>query len=553
MHIKAWRMYFSLFRGFGLQILAIVLVTVFTALVQLPILVLIRRVFDVVLPSKDMQRLIWMGLGISGLYVLQSGAMLLTEYLVVSRTRTVITRLRKALLDKLFTFSRSYYSHEDCRIIQTAIVQDTQRIDHVAYALLGQVVPGIFISLVLCGCLVYLNWLLFLALLTILPVIVGMNRIVTRYLRQSVQRYHRALEQYSKGVLFVLQFMDLAWQRSARRFEIDRQGTIIEDLAEKGRLLGIVNALYSQINSTIVTVSGIIVIIAGGWAMAANRMTLGDLIVYLSAVALLRRYLGTLLSFIPRLLEGDESLRTLQNLLDVSDVDPYHGTETQDFSGNISLKHIAFSYCPGDRQVLIDVTLDIRQSQCTLLMGENGSGKTTIANLILGFYRPVAGTIAAEGMPYDRMDMDTFRSHIGVVTQNPVMLPGTIMENITYGHTGIDRDDIDRVMGISLMTDFIDTLPKGLDTFIGEDGLLLSGGQGQRIAIARALLHRPRLLILDEPANHLDQSAFQRLMKNLSEMPDRPAMLIISHQRDYIDFANSVCFLRDGRIDPIQN
>jgi ABC-type bacteriocin/lantibiotic exporter with double-glycine peptidase domain len=184
------------------------------------------------------------------------------------------------------------------------------------------------------------------------------------------------------------------------------------------------------------------------------------------------------------------------------------------------------------------------------IVGPNGSGKSTVAFLILGFYRPEAGSVAADGHSYDRLDVVHLRESIAMVTQDPVLFSGTIRENIAYGNPDVDEKSMERASELATADRFVGALADGYDTNTGEGGMALSGGERQRIAIARALLRKPRLLILDEPTNHLDVESVDRLMHNLAELDSRPAVLIITHDTRLLHLADAVHELHRGTLRP---
>jgi ABC-type multidrug transport system fused ATPase/permease subunit len=197
---------------------------------------------------------------------------------------------------------------------------------------------------------------------------------------------------------------------------------------------------------------------------------------------------------------------------------------------------------------LKSVDLQIRPSSKSAVIGDNGAGKTTIINLILGFYMPNQGRLMADDIPYKEIDMIHLRKSIGVVSQQPPLFSGTIKENISYGVPDIGIEQVLAASENSLAHDFITQLPDGYETKIGEDGTLLSGGECQRIAIARALLRRPKLLILDEPTNHLDRASVSELMNGLNNLKERPALLIVSHDMSVVSHADEVFKLENGII-----
>src|SRR5262249_7002345 len=148
--------------------------------------------------------------------------------------------------------------------------------------------------------------------------------------------------------------------------------------------------------------------------------------------------------------------------------------------------------------------LDVQPRTSVAIVGLNGAGKTTMGLLVTGFYRPVSGRLLADGIPYEQLDVASLRRQMGIVFQHSLIFPDTITANITYGYPDATPEQIERAAQLAGVHQFVANLPDGYQTYVGDDGLLLSGGQRQRIAIARALLHQPRLLVLDEPTQHLD-------------------------------------------------
>jgi ABC-type bacteriocin/lantibiotic exporter with double-glycine peptidase domain len=194
------------------------------------------------------------------------------------------------------------------------------------------------------------------------------------------------------------------------------------------------------------------------------------------------------------------------------------------------------------------VTLSVDPGTTVAIVGPNGSGKSTIAYLILGFYRPQVGQVLADDHPLDDLDVKALRREMGIVTQKQMMFSGSILDNITYGHPDCSFNDVVRAAQLATAHDFIRELPDGYRTPVGEGGVKLSGGERQRIAIARALIADPRLLILDEPSVHLDADAVAQLMRNLDSWSSAPTIIVISHDRNVVHGADRTYLLDDGRI-----
>lgn len=275
-------------------------------------------------------------------------------------------------------------------------------------------------------------------------------------------------------------------------------------------------------------------------------MSLGDLASFYVGVGLLTTQASTLVGAVPQVLAGDASLEELWRLLDTHVPEPYTGTAIVDIDGSMSLDDVTFGY--GETPVLSHVSMTLDPHVIHALVGPNGSGKTSIVNLLLGWYRPQHGVVSASHRPLETLDIAALRRHIGVVPQDPVLLDGTIRENLTYGMNAVSEDALDEACSHAAALGLIRAAADGYDTEIGVSGSRLSGGQRQRLAIARALLRRPKLLVLDEPTNHLDAEAVATLLATLRTVPHRPTVLLITHDIELAARADVVWRVADGTV-----
>ena len=283
---------------------------------------------------------------------------------------------------------------------------------------------------------------------------------------------------------------------------------------------------YGLVQNTIITISGIFVLVIGGTQVVSGKMSLGSLLSFYVIFAILGSNLQQVFGAIPAIITGNQSLRALYAFYSIAAEPPYSGTMHCKFTGSIELRSVSFQY--KTQRVLSNISLRLEPGSITAIMGPNGGGKTTIARLILGLYRPDQGELFADGVSYNKLDMEQLCEGIAFAPQDPVLFSGSIWENVSYGILEADDENVTHACQMALVDDFVRSLPRGYDTQVGDDGGSLSGGQRQKIAIARALASHPRLLILDEPTNHLDQMSVQQLVRNLKEMPDRPTILIIT-------------------------
>lgn len=541
-----WRRYLSLYRGSRMKLLVCVLVSPLQSLLLLPIAYAVRYVFDVVIPHADFSRLTVAAGGIAGVLLANSCVTLWTRRISLRITKTATMNVRDSLMDKCLRLSRAQYSQAERSHWQATIVHDSERVDAMNNAIMVQLLPASSAGMVLTAVLLYLDARLFLITALVAPVLLWSARAMKTAVVGMANAYRQAFRSFNKGVLFVLQAMDLTRSMAAEDFEADLQRGRIDALRRAGILLAWSNVAYSELQTVTVALIGILILIVGGSSVTTGTMSVGELLSFYVTLGLLSNQLRPLWGALPVVVAGKESLRSLFEFLDIHDEAPYIGRAPVDSAGTIAMEHVSFAYkdCP----VLRNVTLRLPRCGITAVLGPNGAGKTTLIYLILGFYRPSAGRLLADGRPFDELDIRALRRRFGVLMQNPFLFSGTVWENLTYGYPDAGPAEAKRACELATAHEFITQLPDGYHTYIGEHGVLLAGGQRQRIAIARALLRQPELLLLDEPTNHVDKENACRLMANLKSLDWSPAILLISHDIGLAQHAHTVYTLHEGQL-----
>jgi ABC-type bacteriocin/lantibiotic exporter with double-glycine peptidase domain len=252
------------------------------------------------------------------------------------------------------------------------------------------------------------------------------------------------------------------------------------------------------------------------------------------------------LAAVPVIREGRSALSDIMMFLNQPASRPYQGSQIAGSVGTIAIRDVEFAY--GDEALLTEVTLDLAPGKVTMISGPNGSGKTSIISLVMGLFRPVSGSLTMDGIPYDDINMQAVRQQIGIAAQHPIIVAGTIADNIRYGAPETSEVDLWQAAHLSTVDDFIVDFPLGYDHVLGFEGRTLSGGQRQRIAIARALIRNPQLVILDEPTSHLDAGTLHRIITNLTRLPTKPAILITTHHPRVIDSVDHFYHIEGRRL-----
>jgi ABC-type bacteriocin/lantibiotic exporter with double-glycine peptidase domain len=544
--MRQWRQLLRLMEGSRRQILISLALSLGQSILLIPIALLIRRVFDVTIPDHRSDELVLIGVAILALFLASSALGLLTRWVALRAIKRSITVLRTRVLAKILTLPRAYFDRRDLGQLHSVVVVDTERLDQMGNALVTLMLPAAAISVVLGVALLVLDPLLACVLFLSIPPMALLSSRLSRSLRSRTRDFHGHFDIFSSQTHTALRGITLTKLHGAEELELGKRTGQLGALGEAGRHMAWLQGAYFLVNNTVMATAGVIVLVVGGIGVADGRLTLGDLISFYAILGLLRTQSTGLLTSLPQLISGGESLDRLEEILNEPASEPYSGTRRIRFRGGVRLERATFAYA--ERTVLHEVSLSIEREESVALVGPNGAGKSTVLSLILGLYAPQSGAVLADGVPLAEVDLSQLRRQIGVVLQDSLILPATIEENIAYGRPRASMADIERAAAHAGADGFIADLAAGYETHVGDDGVLLSGGQRQRIAIARALLHHPALLILDEPATYLDNAADGALLGPIAAMPERPAVLIVSHDPSVSSCVDRTYHLRDGRI-----
>jgi ATP-binding cassette subfamily C protein len=227
-----------------------------------------------------------------------------------------------------------------------------------------------------------------------------------------------------------------------------------------------------------------------------------------------------------------------------SAAEPPGGSRPATLARSLALDQVSVEY--EGRPVLDRVSLEAEAGRITAIVGASGAGKTTILDLITGLVQPTAGCVRADGVPLPELDLDAWRAGIGYVPQEMFLLHDTVRVNVTLGDPAVSEADLEQALRDAGAWEVVGALPEGVETIVGERGTLLSGGQRQRIAIARALVHRPRLLLFDEATAALDAENEMAVWDATRRLRDRVTVIAISHQPALLDVADRVYRLEGG-------
>ncbi len=460
----------------------------------------------------------------------------------------IMRDIRTSLVSHLHRMPISFFTNTKTGEIMNRVSSDVDNVDNVVTGTLVTIVTNVATILTTVVTMLILDWKLSLLALAVVPLMilplspVGRRMYVVRKLTREKRDEIESMTQETlsiSGITLIKSFV-------RERFEGKRFYRASTDLMSLEVRLAMVGRWFIAAIGAMVVVGPAIVWLGGGYLAIFYGLTIGTIVAF---VALLGRLYGPASALAGIQVQIVSALAVFERIFEYLDMKPEpSGTKLlPHVRGDIRFEDVQFAYTP-DRPALSGVDLHIEPGQVAAFVGPSGAGKTTITQLVPRFYDPQSGRITIDGVDLREIEIDSLRSHIGIVTQETYLFHDTIGNNLRYGREDATPAEIEEAARAANIADFIASLPEGYDTIVGERGHKLSGGERQRLAIARVLLKDPRILILDEATSALDsenealiQAAFDKAMRGRTS-------LVIAHRLSTILSADVIFVVERGRV-----
>ena len=410
------------------------------------------------------------------------------------------------------------------------------------------IIRDTFIILGLIGFLLYTSWQLTLLMLLIGPLVALIISRASKLMRNSSKEMQNSMGELTSRLEEGLNGHKDIKIYNAERYEEKRFFNTAETLRQHTMAVVKVASLNVPLVQILAAIALSGVLYVASLMSAQDLFTPGEFIAFITAMAMIFDPIRRLTSINQTIQKGMAASESIFELLDQPNEPNLGQQQLIDPLGEIHFDKVTFCYPKTDKPALKDFSLTIPARKTTALVGQSGSGKTTIANLITRFYEADSGEIQIDGHPIKDIELHNLRQNIALVSQGVILFNDTVAANIAYGHDEFDEEAIIAAAKAAHAWEFIEKMPQGLNTLIGENGSLLSGGQRQRIAIARAFLKDAPILILDEATSALDNHSEQVIQQAMNALKQNRTVIIIAHRLSTIENADNIVVLDNGTL-----
>ncbi|UED86594.1 ABC transporter ATP-binding protein [Streptomyces profundus] len=482
---------------------------------------------------------------------------LLWVRLMFGSVRRMGTTLRSALCTRMQQLSIGYHNRVSAGVLQAKVVRDVETIEQMVQQTSES---GLGATTVLIGGLVIIGLRapeflpIFLIVVPCAALLVMRMRL---RLRTRNEHFRRDVEQLSSRVSEMTRLIPVTRAHGLEDNALRRMNGTLRRVLDSAMRLDLLNGRVASASWVLLNTLGL-TFLTGAALVAYYEVwdvSAGDVVMLSAFLTTLTNSTTTLLALIPVITKGLESVRSVGEVLQEPELEANEGkAEVSDVRGAFTFDAVSFGYEgvghdeEDERPAVRRMSLTVSPGETIALVGASGAGKSTVLNLLIGFVRPTRGRLLLDGVDMGGLDLRTYRRFVSVVPQESILFEGTVRENVAYGMDDPDETTVRDALAAANALEFVDRLPGGLDAVVGEHGARLSGGQRQRLAIARALIRDPRVLILDEATSALDTRSEALVQQALARLVRGRTTFVVAHRLSTIRGADRIVVMDHGQI-----
>ena len=483
------------------------------------------------------------------LFLLRNLAYYLSQWIMGHVRSDFVYSLRNSLYDKMISLPLGYFTTQNRGDAVTRAVNDTQEVEYTILTSIQRFLSDPVALLCYLSFLFYIDYQLSLWAVLLMPVSFLIIGFLAHLLKRSSKTYRTRLGVLLSHVEETLSGLRVIYGYNAQERVYRKFRRLNTDFHQNQKRVYRQTYLASPLSEFLGVTSVMVVLVIGGTLVLSERSSLSAelFITYIALFTQIITPVQNLSSAFSEYKRGEAALDRIQEFLNIEDVveDRPDAIPMEDFRDGIEMKDLRFAYA--DAEVIHGVNLSIQKGESVAFVGHSGSGKSTLVDLLMRFYDPTGGSILMDGVSVDRFRVKEYRSLFALVSQDVVLFHDTIYNNITLGCDATMEEVVEAAKTANIY-DFVMSLPDGFDHVVGDRGTALSGGQRQRVSIARAVLRKARILVLDEATSAMDTESERLVQQSVDALSKQCTVVTVAHRLSTIQNADRIFVLDDGRL-----
>lgn len=483
------------------------------------------------------------------LFLLRNLAYYLSQWIMGHVRSDFVYSLRNSLYDKMISLPLGYFTTQNRGDAVTRAVNDTQEVEYTILTSIQRFLSDPVALLCYLSFLFYIDYQLSLWAVLLMPVSFLIIGFLAHLLKRSSKTYRTRLGVLLSHVEETLSGLRVIYGYNAQERVYRKFRRLNTDFHQNQKRVYRQTYLASPLSEFLGVTSVMVVLVIGGTLVLSERSSLSAelFITYIALFTQIITPVQNLSSAFSEYKRGEAALDRIQEFLNIEDVveDRPDAIPVEDFRDGIEMKDLRFAYA--DAEVIHGVNLSIQKGKSVAFVGHSGSGKSTLVDLLMRFYDPTGGSILMDGVSVDRFRVKEYRSLFALVSQDVVLFHDTIYNNITLGCDATMEEVVEAAKTANIY-DFVMSLPDGFDHVVGDRGTALSGGQRQRVSIARAVLRKARILVLDEATSAMDTESERLVQQSVDALSKQCTVVTVAHRLSTIQNADRIFVLDDGRL-----
>jgi len=508
-----------------------------------------KTLIDEVIPSKDTYAITYLLVVVCAALLFQSVSSFSLTRLLSVEAQHLISILRTKVQQKLLRLPISFFDNNKSGALVSRVMTDVEGVRNLVGTGLVQLIGGSITAIISLVILIKINGQMTLFVLFPVLLFAGIALKAFKYIRPIFRTRGKINAEVTGRLTETLNGIRVIKGFNAENQEKAVFEKGVDELYQNVKKSLTATAFMTSSSTFLLGLASAGIMGMGGYFIMNNTMTYGEFVSFTLFLGFMIAPIVQMSNIGSQLTEAFAGLDRTQELMGLQEEnDPEIRTINLDqVEGNVSFKNISFSY-DDKTEVLHDISFEAPKGSVTALVGSSGSGKSTIVGLATAFLNPNSGQVLIDGVDLSKVNLKSFRSQLGVVLQDDFLYEGTIRENILFPRPNATEDELLLAVEGAYVNEFTDRFDDGLDTLIGERGVKLSGGQRQRISIARALLARPKIVILDEATSNLDTQSEAFIQKSLNVLIQNRTTFVIAHRLSTIQKADQILVIEEGDI-----